>query len=276
VPLLDMANHDATPTALYAYAPGAACGPAIRLHAARALAPGDPVSITYGAHTSAHFALYYGFVPRVNPFDRVDITVGGILGVLPEDVLGDPPDGGWEAAIAALPQELQGEFGLKAAAPAEELIKGLCLLFLRTPKMAQEEEGMRNLAAVARSVRVVAVACTQIREMLLCGLDTEDVLRQKLGELSERGSLLLEVRLSRLSLLSELHERMERLAGEFEDAMDKNMPDGGGASQKLLDMQSEAKRDATDCYPELDRLPVDEMASWGNLAWDWQAGKYVS
>lgn len=44
VPLLDMANHEAKPSALYAFAPGASGGPAIRLHAARPLAAGDPVS----------------------------------------------------------------------------------------------------------------------------------------------------------------------------------------------------------------------------------------
>ena len=76
VPFLDLANHEPLPSALYAFAPGAACGPAIRLHAARPLAAGDPVTITYGEHTSAHFALYYGFVPRTNPFDALQMTAG--------------------------------------------------------------------------------------------------------------------------------------------------------------------------------------------------------
>ena len=66
------------------------------------------VTITYGKHTSAHFALYYGFVPRHNPLDELESTVGTLLALVPEELRGDPPaDGGWEGALAALPEELQ-------------------------------------------------------------------------------------------------------------------------------------------------------------------------
>ena len=75
VPLLDLANHEPVPSAMYAYGEGEACGPSIRLHAARSLAAGDAVTITYGEHDSTHFAMYYGFVPYPNSHDAVQVTL---------------------------------------------------------------------------------------------------------------------------------------------------------------------------------------------------------
>lgn len=72
VPLLDLANHEAVPSALYAPCTYSTV-PTIRLHAARALKEGDPVTISYGEHSSTHFALYYGFVPRPNPYDSLQV-----------------------------------------------------------------------------------------------------------------------------------------------------------------------------------------------------------
>lgn len=43
VPMLDLANHEPIPSAVFAFASGASCGPSIRLHAARAIMPGDAV-----------------------------------------------------------------------------------------------------------------------------------------------------------------------------------------------------------------------------------------
>ena len=58
VPFLDLANHESIPSAMYAYSHCATGGPAIRLHAARELRAGEPVTITYGEHSNDHFALY--------------------------------------------------------------------------------------------------------------------------------------------------------------------------------------------------------------------------
>lgn len=59
------------------------------------------VTITYGGHTSSHFALYYGFVPHVNPFDKLVLTLEGVLNALPEGYLCDH----WWEAISS--DELQ-------------------------------------------------------------------------------------------------------------------------------------------------------------------------
>lgn len=273
VPLLDMANHEPQPSALFAFSPAAGCGPAIRLHAAQPLRKGDAVTITYGAHTTAHFALYYGFVPRVNPFDAFEVSVGLILSLLPEEFLGESPAGGWEAAIAALPEEMQGNLLLKAAGPPEELVKGLCLLFGHTmPSKSQT----KSVATAGRAVRALEIACARLRHMLLCGLDSEAALRRQLGTLSAQGELLLGVRMSRLRLISEVHGRLSKLAAEFEDAIEHNRIDGGGAPARLIEMQAEAKRDAADFYPALDEVPIEELTSWSERCWDWEAGAYAS
>ena len=81
---------------MYAYGESEACGPAIRLHAARALEPGDAVTIPYGSHSSTHFARYYGFVPRPNPCDAMQVSLSDVLSTLPSDV--PVPAGGWAAA----------------------------------------------------------------------------------------------------------------------------------------------------------------------------------
>ena len=58
VPVLDLANHEAQPSALFTYC--AAGGGSIRLHAARPLLEGEAVTITYGEHSAEHFCRYYG------------------------------------------------------------------------------------------------------------------------------------------------------------------------------------------------------------------------
>ena len=194
----------------------------------------------------------------------------GVLGLLPEEVRGPPPNqaGGWEAALAALPEELQGEFDLKYAGPPEELIKALCLL-LPTPA----EGG--SVAVAGGAVRAVAVACAQLEAALLCGLESEEVLRREIGELTDRAAMLLNVRLSRLRLVRELRGRMESLAADFEAAVAEGWTDGGGASERLANMQAEARRGLTDCYPELDKVPIEELTAWADRAWDWETGAYV-
>ena len=48
--MLDLANHEAQPSALFTYS--AVGGGSIRLHATRPLLEGDAVTITYGEHSA--------------------------------------------------------------------------------------------------------------------------------------------------------------------------------------------------------------------------------
>lgn len=163
VPLLDLANHESMPSAIYTFSAGAACGAAIRLHAVRCLREGDPVTITYGEHSSAHFANYYGFVPRDNPYDAFCVTTAQVVHAAPTAFESD-----CEAALASLPEPKQAErHPLKAAAPPTSLIDALIdALAVRSPS---ETRG----AAVAAAVRALVEACGTLKNQLLCGSETE-------------------------------------------------------------------------------------------------------
>ena len=116
VPLLDLANHDAFPSAMYAYANSTTCGPAIRLHAARAMRPGDEVTITYGEHSATHFALYYGFVPEPNPTDALQLTLNDVLSVVPAEQL---PAGGVAEALKMLAKDGEAARDITKGAAAD-------------------------------------------------------------------------------------------------------------------------------------------------------------
>ena len=56
VPCVDLANHAARPSAIYAFSRSSPCGAAVRLVATRDLRAGDEVTLEYGRRTNAHFA----------------------------------------------------------------------------------------------------------------------------------------------------------------------------------------------------------------------------
>ena len=112
VPLIDMANHEARPSAMYAYADASACGGAVRLYAARPLAAGAPVTITYGEHSSAHFAQYYGFVPKRSAYDELTISHACAAGMLT----------GLCAGHLRVQPETPTRITLRACAPATDAI----------------------------------------------------------------------------------------------------------------------------------------------------------
>ena len=88
VPMVDLANHDGlAPAALFAFSAAGRRGACVRLYAARPLEKGDEVTITYGDHPNAHFAQYYGFVPRHNPHDTVSVALPQLLELSCEETL---------------------------------------------------------------------------------------------------------------------------------------------------------------------------------------------
>eukprot|EP00966_Prymnesium_polylepis_P021971 504963-Prymnesium_polylepis.1 len=121
----------------------------------------------------------------------------------------------------------QGEICLKAAAPPEELVQALCHLLPLPPDGDEPADSLRAAALAGRAVRAVALACAGLEATLLCEMGSEAALRERLGPLSSRGALLLDVRLSRCALARELRGRMESLADEFEAAVAGGEPDGG-------------------------------------------------
>lgn len=71
LPVLDLANHDESNPAARAVADGPR-GP-VRLVAARDLAPGDQVTISYGPLSNDALLLDYGFVVEHNPHDSLEL-----------------------------------------------------------------------------------------------------------------------------------------------------------------------------------------------------------
>jgi len=76
-PVLDLANHDERPSAVYAFSP--ARGGLVRLHAARKVAAGEEVTIRYGDFKNEHYTRHYGFVPRSNAADAVSLPLLTLL-----------------------------------------------------------------------------------------------------------------------------------------------------------------------------------------------------
>jgi hypothetical protein len=260
VPYLDLANHANVPSAMYAFASGATGGPAIRLHAARALKAGEPVTITYGEHTNTHFALYYGFVPHPNPFDAVEVTLKDVLSVLPSQLTGPAPEDGWDAAIDALEgsETLEGAsahdaFNLYAAGPAAPLWHALVALL--PPGSATSEAA----AAKALSLTAAAIEDALWGPGASAASDAGIAADQKLldasdkdsEELSARAELLVRLRQSRRWLLASLRQEMDRVAED------------GGLFPELLAVTPAL-------YPILDELPIEELTSWETRKWDWE------
>ncbi len=264
VPAVDLANHEACPSAMYAYAASATGGPAVRLHAARALRAGDAVTITYGEHTNSHFALYYGFVPfEPNPHDEIRLSLAdlvSLVGIVPDQqTLTTAPAQGWEAAIASLeppPPQPARTHALRSAAPARLLVADLVKLL---PAQAEAP-------AEARALRAIAEAASGL-ERALWGDEAgggaaadEALLSSSPPVLSERGALLVRLRLSRRILLSSLRENAARLARAFE----------AGPADEAAEALEAAHREAEPpTYPHLDDLPLEELESWAAREWVW-------
>lgn len=312
VPLLDLANHEACPSAMYAFASGASSGgPAIRLHAARSLEKGDAVTITYGEHSSTHFALYYGFVPRANPSDSIGVTLEDVLSSQPAELLpselrgGEEPPEGWAAQVRALVQAhcaaataaeedddlCARQFGLYERAPSGALLRALRALlpggdadaaraiaytvaaieralwgFNVTALDAHDEAAATAAAADERTLAIAegSAEAEGPSAGTIVPAEGEDPGEEPVGgesPLSDRGRVLLRLRLSRRLLLANLRRTMVAAA----DLCDAD-PEAGAAS---LDALAEAADTAPPVYPALDALPVEELGSWEAREWAW-------
>lgn len=261
--------------------------PTIRLHAAQPLRAGEPVTITYGEHTNAHFALYYGFVPQPSPFDEIEVTISDVLAVTPAELRGQSPLAGWEAAVEALAghEVLNGKapsepFALRATAPDTALFRALELL------LAGSSHG-RSFGGEAAAARAIALVAAAIEEALWgggasdrdaeeAGIRSDERLleccsRDKLSELardtlSERGALLVRLRLSRRRLLASLRVAMHEAADALEDAADGAHEVASAALAARLAAASPS------VYPQLDVLPLDELQAWESRQCDWSDG----
>ena len=251
------------------------------------------MSITYGEHTNAHFALYSGFVPQPSPFDEIEVTISDVLAVTPAELRGQPPLAGWEAAVEALAghEVLNGKapsepFSLRATAPDTALFRALELL-LAGSSLGGEAAAARAIALVTAAIEEALwgggasdsdaeEAGIRADERLLESVsrpisELESVSRDKLSELardtlSERGALLVRLRLSRRRLLASLRVAMREAADALEDAADGAREVASAALAARLAAASPS------VYPQLDALPLDELQAWESRQCDWSDG----
>lgn len=90
---------------------------------------------------------------------------------------------------------------LKSAGPPHLLIDTLTRV-LPCPELPDDVlTSMRSTVMSGAAVRAVATACARLEATLLCELPDEDAVAERIGPLSERASLLLELRFSRCRLV---------------------------------------------------------------------------
>eukprot|EP00967_Tisochrysis_lutea_P027750 scaffold32247_cov35-Tisochrysis_lutea.AAC.2 len=289
-----MPHAGASPAAVFAYSPTGAVGPCIRLYAARPLFSGDEVTITYGEHSSGHFAQYYGFVPVNNPHDSVDVSLLQILhasGLSPEDgKWGDR----WDKVCVLLQQKfgLQTErLQLKARAPDEATVlalraillgqDGAATLLTRTEQstamdLNEHDEALdadcdglvesgcaADAYMIARIAQIVASACTGICAGWPSTLeDDRSELSKRQASMQWAPQLLLQMRIARKQLVHELRESMLHLASRIEK-------DPSISWTTLRQQQLPAST-----YPYLDDLPISELEGWAARRWNWKSSSY--
>ena len=272
VPGLDLANHAEAPSAFYSYSPTR--GGMLRLHAARRLNAGDPVTIKYADAGSEHFAALYGFVPAHNRQNAVILPLGRILEAAGSLITTtDHPHINSDERVA-----------LRASAPDERLLALLrSLLSTSTPAkptgagragvepvwndwqgdmggMGGSPGSPEDDALYARALRLVGRAAMAEAEQLSAAGTAADTRTPSPGAC---GQLLITLRRSRITLLSTLSNSMCKLAERFEA--------GGGsaaAARTLLEvaiMEAEAAP-----FPVARR----ELDRWDKQEWDWDEKCY--
>ncbi|KAG8468615.1 hypothetical protein KFE25_013698 [Diacronema lutheri] len=290
VPCVDMANHDAQPSAFFASAHGAGAA-AVRLHAARALSVGDEVTLSYGEGSAEHWAQHYAFVPRKNPYDgmrlcahELDAEVAQIAalahgGAPPSAVpargapLAEParpgawaePGACWQlratgidvTLFAALRAQLTPVRRDARGAPATDAAHAGS-----GPAPCEQPAGdevasawAERPLAPAREAAVadaVASACERKLRALPTSVEEDEAVLATMPA-SERARLLVELRLSRKRLLNAVAMRMHAYARAQRAAAED------AARGAALWMALEAEARELSAFPELDRMGVDAL-----------------
>lgn len=294
IPVIDLANHDERPSAVYAASPKN--GGVIRLHASRRLSPGTAVTISYGDGDDAHFVEQYGFVPRSNRLNAVSLPLSTILqsaepprtdaeGSLDGEEEGweERGGGGWTAErLREMGVEDDGAqlLAMHAAAPSKELIATLRLLLTGqnigtlqgVDWTTGEWDGGRaggfdeaDDAGAEATLRCVSRAATREAARIV-----EEA--PELADPTEAGAVLLALRRSRLRLLESLSASADRLAGGFERSRAAGGGGGGGAGMAAR-MALEAA--VMEAEPRPFPFSPKQMESFAAREWDWEASRYV-
>jgi len=299
VPVLDISNHDAKPTAIYSFSPTR--GGVVRLHAARRLEAGSAVTIRYGDAGDEHYVEQYGFVPRANAPNAVELPLLRILQSAEQhgddnDDSGDEGESGtgssgaveggtgWSAErLSALGVDGAAPFALHASAPSVELLATLRAVLCAQAvdplrgacgcgdweggKVGGFGEGDEELAAAA--LRCVARAAAAEAQRIETLGNTVDGRAGEGGAGSEAGAVLRELRQSKLRLLKSLGASATRMAAAFAQA---HAAGGGGAGMSARMMLEAAVMEAE---PPPFPLAPRQLDSFAAREWDWDRASFV-
>ena len=277
VPVVDMANHDGnTPSAIYTCA--ASEGDAadagelgcVQLRAARPLRRGDAVTISYGEHTNAHFAQFYGFVPQDNPHDAVTVSLLRLLQSLPDERVTRGSREAMAMAAAAAGFEVS-ELQLHANGPSESAMLALRAalsadggweLAEMLEAVAMDEIDEDDLEeddddeSAAERARLVAAVCVEMLSEAGSEADEassdEAAAAAATGEGAGGGGVLDELRRSRVNLLATLRDNM----------MQASSGSGGGALAALACLAEQRRRETT-AYPHLESGFLSRLGAGG-------------
>ena len=240
-------------------------------------------------------------MPEDNPTDSISVSLSDVISVLPPALSGPVPEQGWPMAMAAAIATANGGGGGgggQGGVSADDAPGRQFELFERAPS----GELLQILSALlpggdASAARAIAFACAAIERALwgleggtLAELDvkaeegiaadltlleesekalaaTPALVRVKSvgGEsavLTERGCLLVRLRLSRRRLLASLRRTLLEAA----ETCDTDSAAGAAALAAL----GTSVQEPPPMYPAFDDLPVEELAGWESREWDWQ------
>ena len=170
---------------------------------------------------------------------------------------------------------LSTAFELRAAAPAEPLMQTLAELLCRPQTDGDAADEPTNRAAddeaKIAAVRAVILTTKGIEEAVWGaaaaahpeeGISSDEKLLEKPSTLSERGALLVRVRLSRRRLLCSLRDTMQHVVDTY---------DTGDVKGAMAALETALSGATPSTYPALDELPIEELEAWAGREWDWKS-----
>lgn len=284
VPCVDMANHEARPSCFFASAHGAGAA-AVRLHAARALAAGEAVTLSYGEGSAEHWAQHYGFVPasaqgawHANPYDSVLLSAAELA---PEAAM--LAEAGRRAREQGQEEEARSEaegerwqegrrWQLRATGVDRSLFAALRCQFAGgaaheggTGDVDAAEDGEEAYAErplpplhEAQVADAIASACARKLGAYPTSAQQDESLLAAMAA-DERARLLVQLRLSRKLLLASVGERMKAYAAAQREAFSQADAPASAERGRLVWERLVGEAGEVSAFPELDQLGVDTL-----------------
>ena len=305
-PMIDLANHEAEPTAFYHWSPVACTGGAVRLVATRALRAGEAITLRYADDVpNRHYAQCYGFIPRDNHQNGVETYLADVLrsAAMPEVDLGSAA--GSAAATSEWTTERMAALGvtddgvgwenrhiLYSSAPSAWLLTTLRALlsgssvvaFLNTRVAAADMNTFRphhdvapflagDEAVAEAAFRCIRDAASAAAARVVAAAEATPPSKP----MSAPAALLVELREDTLSTLTALEANAAGLASAFAEAAreadDGSAADDGAHARALAELEAAMAQHAKAPPPHPFEPAV--LEDYAQRQWDWHAKSYV-